>query len=353
MSEPFLDIVRRSWLLLSVLLLLLGMCSWSIWTQNQLIGKIAEMENTLSGKMPPKWEARLNKLEAQVADSNRWPKDANETKRFDAQVAELVIGLPYWLEVKYLPSLNLVRWAAMAFNHLNDFQNPDILLTDLAMAKDMRSLADAKPGDDASDLDQKLREKADRIENQQIAKAIKWAEQYLKNDADTQPDSTETDIASIYEFLGRHENNLAQNDPNKTRITSLRKGLESELYRTVEEQQAKAKRKYQEWALEKIRKFEDEFERVSGEGQASLAKIADALLNSSDDDGYKEIQKAMVSHLLPIDLALLDLPVLKLYYREFDRGWALLDGRAEQHRVAKSSAVTPKKPLRTVLEDES
>ena len=368
MSEPFLDAVRRSWLLFPTLLLLLGMCGWSIWTQNELVGKIAAMENTLSGKMPSEWEDRLKKLEAQVANSDRWPKDVSEAKRFDGEISDLVTDLPAWADANYLPRLNLVRWASLAFNHLNGSQNPGTLLNDLAMAEEVRSLADIKPDDDASALSQRLREKANQVENRQIDKAIEWAEQYLEKDANTQQGSTkaEPDIASIYEFLGRHE----KNNQNKTKIKDLREGLRNEVYRTVEEQQAKAKRKYQEWALEKILKFKKEFQPVSEEAgqasdeakkdvwdkirQTSSAMIA-ALLNSYswDDKRYGEIQNAMISHLLPLDLALLELPVLKLYHQAFEIGWKTLDGRGEQTVVAKKSALTVKKPLWAVLEDQS
>ena len=80
-----------------------------------------------------------------------------------------------------------------------------------------------------------------------------------------------------------------------------------------------------------------------------------ALLNSYswDDKRYGEIQNAMISHLLPLDLALLELPVLKLYHQAFEIGWKTLDGRGEQTVVAKKSALTVKKPLWAVLEDQS
>lgn len=394
MSEPFPDVVRRSWPPFLALLLLLGMVGWSIWTQNKLVGKIAAMENILSskippeqnelvgrvaaiesilsGKMPPEWEDSLNQLEAQIADSDLWPKDSSEAKRFDGEISDLVTDLPAWADANYLPRLNLIRWAATAFSYLHDHQNPDKLLNDLAMAEDMRSWADAKPASDASDLDRKLREKANQVENRQIDKAIEWAEQYLEKEANTQRDSTEAgpDIASIYEFLGRHE----KNNQNKAKIKDLREGLRNEAYRTVEEQQAKAKRKYQEWALEEILKFKKEFQRVSKEvGQASdeakkhewswdsiwasitktSSTVIAAVTNSWDDKHYEKIQNAMISHLLPIDLALLELPVRKLYDQAFEIGWKTLDGRGEQTGVAKKSAITVKKPLWAVLEDQS
>ena len=42
----------------------------------------------------------------------------------------------------------------------------------------------------------------------------------------------------------------------------------------------------------------------------------------------------MVAYLLPINGALLDLPVLKRYQREFEDGWKRLDGQEEQTKVA-------------------
>ena len=123
------------------------------------------MENILSGKMPPEWEGSLDKLEVQIADRDLWPKDATEAERFLDDMSKLVTGLPAWADANYLSRLSLVRWSSLAFNHLNDSQSPDTLLNDLAMAEDVRSLVDAKPAGDASDLDQKLREKANQVEN--------------------------------------------------------------------------------------------------------------------------------------------------------------------------------------------
>ena len=363
MSEPFPDVVRRSWLLFSVLLLLLGMVSWSIWTQNKLVGKIAAMENTLSGKMSSEWEDRLKKLEAQVADSNRWPKDTNETQQFHDEVSELVTGLPAWLEVKYLPRLSVVRWAAIAFNHLYPAQNSDGSLNDLGLAEEIHHWAEVKPDGDVAGLDKKLQDKANEVEKQRIEQAIQWAREYLDGKANTQPGSTDRpDIESIDAFLALHENDPAQDGQNE--IKELRKKLESKFHREVEEQQDKARRAYQKWALKEIKKFRGKFldvadrasqvsEKAQNKGWFSWSRLKEEgrarLRNNFHNKHYEEIHDTMICHLLPVDSALLDLPVLKLYRQAFDNGWALLDGRKEvQDCVAESSAVTPKKSLRAV-----
>ena len=66
---------------------------------------------------------------------------------------------------------------------------------------------------------------------------------------------------------------------------------------------------------------------------------------------YKEVQDAMIKHLLPINVVLLDLPVQERYHQAFQTGWKKLDGRENQTTVAVSSATTKKKSLRDILEE--
>ena len=137
--------------------------------------------------------------------------------------------------------------------------------------------------------------------------------------------------------------------------------LESELRRAVEtiefkaaeraeERQARAIRSYQRWALSKIKAFEAAF-------QATSHKAAEAASILRRDDGgwsgayYQEIRQAMISDLLPINLALLDLPVQERYRQAFQTGWKKLDGREDQTTVAQASALTVKKLLRAFLKD--
>ena len=417
MPETFLNTVRRLWLLFSVLLLLLGV---SIWMQYKQANKIVTLEsaiqrqtallnqvfgNVLPAKISTEWEDRLNNLEAQVADSSQWPEDATEAKRFLDQVSELVTGLPVWAEANYLPKLSLVRWAAAAFTSLYRSQNPNESFADLV--EERHSLANAKPGGEASNLDQKLRDAADKAKEQMIEQA--W--QYLKGDANTQQDPTtaKLDIESIYEFLGLYENDgsdisilrqqlhghivirqaeqqanmlktqweavkaLAESQPRvyeaaanmllrdvmAARVDLVLKGvqqsayneLESALRHAIEEQQDKAMREYQGWALRKIKEFEERFRSISDQAaqNASVLKLYNGGWNN---DRYKEVREAIVSHLLPINSALLDLPVLNRYQRAYQDGWKKLDGREEQIHVAERSALTPKKSLRAVLEDQ-
>ena len=80
-------------------------------------------ENVTPAEISPQWENHLEQLENQVASSDKWPKDATEAGQFFEKTSNLVNGLPVWVEANYLPRLSLVRWAAMAFNSLQNAQD--------------------------------------------------------------------------------------------------------------------------------------------------------------------------------------------------------------------------------------
>ncbi len=124
----------------------------------------------------------------------------------------------------------------------------------------------------------------------------------------------------------------------------LRRALanhEAEATRQAEERHARALRSYQRWALGEIRTFNGQFNRISEEAP-----------KFRDKGQYRDIGQAMVNHLLPINRALLDLPVHELYGQAFKAGWSKLDRHHLQTDVAKHSALTKKKPLRAFLEDD-
>ncbi len=140
---------------------------------------------------------------------------------------------------------------------------------------------------------------------------------------------------------------------------------ETEATRQAEERHARAVRSYQRWALAEIRKFNDQFQEISEKAvQASswldTARVivrrspeARGRMAYKDIVQYREVRQAMIDHLLPINRALLDLPVHKLYEQAFEKGWTKLAGRREQTEVAEATASAKKEPLRAFLEDGS
>ena len=109
---------------------------------------------------------------------------------------------------------------------------------------------------------------------------------------------------------------------------------------------------------EEIEKLRMAFSDVLDEDMTheQYLKVRDAILDVFGKDltpkQYLIIQNAMISYLLPIDRALLDLPVLKRYQREFDRSWDLLKGRDEQTCVAIAAALVKKRTFRDLQDDQ-
>lgn len=120
--------------------------------------------------------------------------------------------------------------------------------------------------------------------------------------------------------------------------------------KSEEERQARAIRGYQRWALMEIKLFENAFQAVSNKAgeEASIWKYG---RGEWRDASYQEVRDRMLTHLLPINFGLLDLPVQERYQRAFQHGWKTLDGRQEQTEVAEQAAVIVKQSLRTFLED--
>ena len=117
----------------------------------------------------------------------------------------------------------------------------------------------------------------------------------------------------------------------------------------AEERQALAMRDYQRWALVEIKAFETAFEAIKKKADEEGSWWRRD--NGGWIDYYKEVQDAMIKHLLPINVALLDLPVQERYLQAFQTGWMKLDGRENQTSVAEASATTRKISLRKFMED--
>ena len=127
--------------------------------------------------------------------------------------------------------------------------------------------------------------------------------------------------------------------------------IESQVAKRAEDRQAHAIRSYQQWALSNIKEFEAAFEATQ-----EKANEAASILRRDDggwsDAYYQEVRQSMIAGLLPINLALLDLPVQERFHKAFQEGWQKLDGREDQTVVAQSSALTVKKSLREFMQEE-
>lgn len=102
--------------------------------------------------------------------------------------------------------------------------------------------------------------------------------------------------------------------------------IETEATRRAEERQARAVRSYQRWALSEIRNFDDALQGISTKADdasswldTAKSLVPDRLVPDSaerqkrreylDAGQFREVGQAMIAHLLPVNVALLDLPV--------------------------------------------
>ena len=369
----------------------------------------AALGNVLPVKMSPDWEGRLEELEATLADPDLWPTNASQAEEFFENLSQLISELSPLSESTYFPRLSLVRWAGVAFDGLHRTPAPDEPLDNLAeQIRAIADATPAGVVSDLEQrLRQTADDFASRAEEQLVETTVLQARRYLTSEDTTRQDPLAPDasVAEVYEILGIYENDSQRGDDIKDlrkklqyrmaireaqsqaaelndqwakaktlatsqatvyetaanmllrEVTAARAvlalqgirqpiydNLEGEIRRAVEEMLDKSRREYQGWALTQIVRFQKRHEAISSKASED-ARILSIDNGGWSDDRYREVQDAMVSYLLPINGALLDLPVLKRYQREFDEGWNRLDRRKEQTSVAKASALTKKRTL--------
>ena len=194
--------------------------------------------------------------------------------------------------------------------------------------------------------------------------------------------------ASVFETVA----NVLLSDAAIARARIAQLGIDTSDYddlmvnirRTVHGIQDKAKRKYQEWALNQTITFASQYKKImkrsekmgesenentntfddkglrsklaaienwldgvpvdaKGLGDEIRQRVKGGIFGQCIDEGCRKVQNAIIDHLLPIDEKLLDLAVLKRYRREFDEGWSSLTGRNEQTCVAVAASLVSKK----------
>ena len=381
-------------------------------TQQQTEILNAALGNALPVKMSPKWEGRLKELEAKVAEPDLWPTDASRAQEFVDELSQLISELSPLSESNYFPRLSLVRWAAVAFDILHHTPAPDESLGNLveqiravadAKPDGVASELDQRLRVTADNW-------AAKAEAQLVEETIQEARKYLtSNDAARQETiSNDASIDEVYEILGIYENDSQRDDEIRELRTKLQRqivireaqsqaaalndqwaeakklatskpdvyrtaasmllgeatsaravlvlqgihqpvydSLEGEIRDAVEGMQDEARRRYQEWALGQVIRFQKKHMAIA-ERASRDARYLSFDNGGWTDDRFREVQRAMESYLLPINRALLDLPVLMRYQREFDEGWSRLDGREEQTNVARASSLREKRNLHSV-----
>lgn len=381
-------------------------------TQQQTEILNAALGNALPVKMAPEWEGRLEELEAKIAEPDLWPEDASRAQEFIDKLSQLISELSPLSESTYYPRLSLVRWAAVAFDVLHRTPAPDESLDNLVeqMHAVADAKPDGVVSDLDQRLRVTADDWAAKAEAQLIEETIQEAQRYLtsKDAPQQEPDARNSNIDEVHEILGIYENNLKRGDEIRELRTKLQHQIvireaqsqvaalndqwaeakkfatsKPEIYRTaasmllreatsaqsvlvlqgihqpiydvledeirdaVEGIQDEARRRYQGWALDQIIRFQKKHKAIA-ERASRDARYLSFDNGGWTNDRFGEVQRAMESYLLPINQALLDLPVLMRYRREFDAGWNRLDGRKEQTNVAKASSLREKRSLHSI-----
>ncbi len=115
-------------------------------------------------------------------------------------------------------------------------------------------------------------------------------------------------------------------------------GRLQELHRSSAAETAQRRRSYQAWALKHISVFEQDFDRERNEadGRSRMGE-------TWHTHNYEHVYESMLTHLMPIDVRLLELPVLDRFSKAWQMGWTKLEdhegGRLQVELASKSAEV--------------
>ncbi len=173
---------------------------------NRALGKVIPVV------MPTEWVKQLTGLEQQVKTPSSWPKNAKEAQEFKNQTAKLIKTLPAWAEDDYLPRLNPIRWAAIAFVTLNRSRKDSALS---GIINEMNNITDAAPDGSSVKLRQHLLRDSkflvNKLDQNLMATTINQAKKYIGN-IDLPSADSSIDVANVYEILSQHTAEGSQAD---------------------------------------------------------------------------------------------------------------------------------------------
>ncbi len=183
-----------------VLILVSAACTWLVWIhkglsdkltsletsiQEQgrrlepitaLVDKVAALESAVLGQrgmldnalgygvpveMSDQWNTQLEMLENRLSEQASWPARAEEAAEFLAAVSTLVSELSPLAEATYFARLARLRWSAVAFDALHREYDPEEVLFD--QVEQLRAIADAKPEDVDTVLEEALLQRGEKL----------------------------------------------------------------------------------------------------------------------------------------------------------------------------------------------
>ncbi len=141
-----------------------------------LVDKVAALESAVLGQrgmldptlgyggpveMSDQWNTQLEMLENRLSEQASWPAQAGEAAEFLAAVSTLVSELSPLAEATYFARLARLRWSAVAFDALHREYDPEEVLFD--QVEQLRAIADAKPEDVDTVLEEALLQRGEKL----------------------------------------------------------------------------------------------------------------------------------------------------------------------------------------------
>ena len=305
--------------------------------------------------MPAECGGRFAEIEFRVSNPDSWPSDSVQAGEFIDELGRSIRRLSPLEEAACFPLLAELRWMAIGFDALQrEAASPDAGESDEApynLAIQLRGIVEEKPEFVDSNLtgairslEERLLERADNFENEDIDFRLGLAQQYLAEQFEM--DSSMEIGNQMYETLDYLNYYEEIGLVRQREIKIVRENLQNHIAALEAEILNKPRRNYQAWALEQIWAFENAVESLRSDEEFSFFDIPDSW--TWNEEEYRKIQTAMIQLLLPIDQTLLDLPVLKHFQAGFDVGWEVLNkqsGRSAQTCVAIASSMTARRSL--------
>ena len=248
-------------------------------------------------QMSDRWNTQLETLENQLSDQELWPEDADKAAKYLAAVSTLVSELSPLAEATYFARLARLRWSAVAFDALHREYDLEEVLFD--QVEQLRAIADAKPQDMDTGLEEALLQRGEELllaaEESAFAavrdRAIDLISLYAPNG--DSPQITE-EVRDVYYDLGAY----LDHPERRNEIEGLWEKLERQLFEHEARDQVVALR--DQWSRAKLLagKHDDAYQVAArmllGEVSDARAMMALSGLQPTVYDGLAvEIQAAV------------------------------------------------------------
>lgn len=357
---------------------------------HRALGKIIPVE------LPELLTNRISDMEKKISNEKAWPKDIPESDAMRNELHDVLRQIPPWAEESILPRLNAMRWgiASLALIAKSKVVSDNTLGE---LLDEIDTALAAKPDEAPKSVVMRLtgiqpsiKEKFDQYRHKVT---IEDAEKLVKKSDATPAEFFEVmeklsewsgeegvkkllhDIRSrmlsdeTSDFRKAIESNLTLADKESSviirqisrsrlldsviskrqslqeshdadkefirQLTDLASRIEKAIQDEEKSQAAENEKKireYQRWALLQIEMF-----------NVQMKNSEMSTLGYKTYD-YQKIKDAMVKHLVPVSVGLLDSAVSRLYSEAFESGWKKLEDKKHlQTEVAKQEALTPKK----------